>query len=104
MIRHIVFFHFHDGATKDEVDAIDRSLADLQGIIPGIIEFCSGENMSALGLNMKFTYGFTMDFESVQARDDYEQHPEHQAVVQKKITPLLADGLNSTLVFDFEND
>ena len=102
MVRHIVLFEFRRDATQDEIHSLKKVLAALKIKNPGIVNFNSGHNMSPEGLNKAFTYGFTMDFQSTQTRDDYLPHPDHQYVVDTHIMPLLANGQESILVFDFE--
>lgn len=78
MIRHIVAWSFKDGFTENEnlenAAKVKSSLERLKNIIPGIVELEvkiellpeSTKNIMLSGL-----------FESQEALDNYQKHPEH---------------------------
>jgi hypothetical protein len=101
MIRHIVLFSLKNTVTDKELDDLTCDLAGLKDKISGILNFYPGKNSSPEGLGKNYGYGFTMDFQSAEARDKYLPHPDHQLVV-KKIMTMLEDGLNSIIAFDYE--
>ncbi len=101
MVRHIVLFAFKDSVTENDIGVLADELMGLKDKIPGIVNFNAGMNSSPEGLNKDFTFGFTMDFASPQARDEYLPHPAHQAVVEK-LKLMLKDGMNGALAFDIE--
>jgi Stress responsive A/B Barrel Domain len=98
MIRHTVLIHFKPDA---DVPAIFAALKSLQQKIPGIISISTGRDNSPEGLQRGHTHGFTVDFESVAARDAYLPHPEHQRV-GAMIVGAAEGGLGGITVVDWE--
>mmetsp|Transcript_26303 Transcript_26303/g.37697 ORF Transcript_26303/g.37697 Transcript_26303/m.37697 type:complete len:101 (+) Transcript_26303:147-449(+) len=99
MFRHMVLMKFRPEVTSAMIEDVFKALADLQGTIPGLLSFSGGVYSSSEGLNQGFTHGFSMDFNSLQERDAYFPHPDHE-FVKGIIVPLLADG--GILTFDYE--
>ncbi|MEH6435351.1 Dabb family protein [Massilia sp. DD77] len=95
-LRHVVLFSFKDSAPADRVDAIISDFESLEGAIPGITEFEWGTNISPEGLNDGFSHCFTLSFASVEDRDAYLVHPEHQRFVS-----TLGECLEKSLVVDY---
>ena len=80
-LRHVVLFSFKDGASADQVDAIVSDFESLEEAIPGVAGFEWGTNVSPEGLNDGFSHCFTLSFATVEDRDAYLVHPEHQRFV-----------------------
>jgi hypothetical protein len=101
-VIHNVMLHIKDDTAQEDIDRFFNAMIELkvQGLIPGIVSFSYGEYNSTEGLNKNFNYGFSMIFESIEARDNYLPHPEHDKV-KELILPLLYDGLNSVIAFDY---
>jgi hypothetical protein len=98
MIRHTVLVHFKPEA---DVPTIFAALKSLQRKIPGIIAISTGADCSPEGLQRGHSHGFTVDFESVAARDAYLPHPEHQKV-GAMIVAAAEGGLAGITVLDWE--
>ncbi len=100
---HNVVIQVKETASKEEIDAFFNGLVALkeQHLVPGIISVTHGPYDSNEGLNQGFNYGFSMVFENAQARDNYLPHPEHEKV-KALVLPLLKDGLNSVVAFDWK--
>lgn len=96
-IQHMVLFKFKPEVTPKKITEIFSQLAQLQQLIPGITYFAGGPNSSLEGLSQGYTHGFLMTFESVDARDTYLPHPEHEVV-----KAALLQCIDSVLTFDFE--
>lgn len=96
-IQHMVLFRIKPEVTTEKITELFTLLAKLQQLIPGITYFAGGPYSSPEGLNQGYTHGFVMTFESVDARDTYLPHPEHE-----RVKALLLACINSALVFDFE--
>ena len=88
---------FKPEVTTDKIDYLFNQLAQLKQLIPGIIYFSGGCYSSDEGLNKDFKHGFLTTFESIEARDIYLPHPEHERV-KAEILPCIDD----IIVFDFE--
>ncbi len=67
-----------------------------------IKSFSYGKNCSSEGLNCDYNYGFTMQFSSAADRDHYLQHQDHVDIAIDHILPLLLNGADSVLAFDYE--
>jgi hypothetical protein len=78
LVRHIVIFKYKEGAPADQIQQVSNAFRALPLKIPGIVSFEQGVNNSPEGKNLGFTHVFTLTFESVQARDTYLPHPQHQ--------------------------
>ncbi len=96
-IQHMVLFQVKPEVTTEKIADLFRLLAELQQLIPGITYFAGGPYSSPEGLNQGYTHGFLMTFESVEARDAYLPHPEHE-----RVKTALLICIDSALVFDFE--
>ncbi len=97
--RHIVLLQFRPDVPPSEIESIFSSLSALQQKIPGLISFSGGIYSSPEGMNKGYTHAFTMDFASLEERDAYFPHPEHE-LVKDMILPKIVDG--GVVAFDFE--
>lgn len=102
-VMHNVVIQVKDTATQDEINAFFHALVELKerNLIPGILSISYGPYDSPEGLNKGFNYGFSMVFENEEARNTYLPHPEHERV-KLLILPLLQDGINSVVAFDWK--
>jgi hypothetical protein len=100
MVEHIVLLKLKDGITKKQTRALHQGLIALKakGTIPGIESVTAGYTNSPEGKEHGFTWGFTMRFSSVAARDAYLPHPDHKELATTLLRPLVED----VLVFDYE--
>ncbi len=103
MIKHIVLLKFKDGIDKNAIKNTFALLQGLQTTIPQIKSFKYGQYESKEGLNHGFEYGFEIEFATAEDRDIYLYHPDH-VVVAGKIIPLLQDGTNSLIAFDYDTE
>lgn len=95
-VRHLVFFSFHHEATPEQIKTLIMNFFALKEKIPGIIAFETGVNNSPEGLNRGITHAFMLTFESLQARDSYLPHPEHQRFVKENLSIV-----DQVLVIDY---
>lgn len=102
MIKHIVLLNFRSDIPRAKIIEALEMLGELQNSdIQQIISYSYGVNNSPENLSSGFNYGFIMTFDNVYDRDYYLEHPKHKEIAQKYILPLLTDGINSVLVFDY---
>lgn len=99
-IKHVVLLRFKKRVTDATVKGIFKELADLNKVIPGLLDFSGGPYDSAEGLNKGFTHGFVATFKSGKVRDVYLAHPAHEAIKQK-VLPLLEGGIDGAIAFDW---
>jgi len=100
MIQHIVLLKLKADTTTAQKDALLAGLIALkqEGKIPGIETVSGGDNNSPEGKAHGFDWGFVMTFKDAAARDAYLPHPEHKALGQSLLRPIVDD----VLVFDYE--
>ena len=101
MIRHIVFVKFPADARTETIDAIFRQLDDLRNVLPGMLSFRGGANVSPEGLSRGFTHAFVADFADVAARDAYLIHPAHKAA-GAKLVAATEGGRDGLIVVDID--
>jgi hypothetical protein len=95
-LRHIVLFKFKDGATPDEIKAIEGAFRALPSKIPTVVDFEWGTNNSPENLAQGFTHCFFVTFRDAAGRAVYLPHPAHKAFVA-----LLQPHLDKVLVIDY---
>lgn len=96
-IQHIVLVKIKPEVTTEKITEIFTLLASLQQLIPGITYFAGGPYSSPEGMNQGFTHAFLMTFESVDARNAYLPHPEHE-----RVKAVLLTCIDGAISFDFE--
>lgn len=96
-IQHIVLLKLKPEVIAEKTTELFRLLAELQQLISGMTYFAGGPYFSPEGLNQGYTHGFVMTFESVDARNAYLPHPEHE-----RVKAVLLSCIDSVIAFDFE--
>lgn len=96
-VQHMVLLRFKPGTGAATISHCFDEVARLPERIPGIEQYAGGPYASPEGLNKGFTHGFLMTFRSVDARNAYLVHPEHD-----KVKDLLLTHLEDVIAFDFE--
>jgi hypothetical protein len=104
IITHIVLLRVASNVKEDQIIKALKKLGRLQSTaITQIKSFTYGKNSSPEGLNRGYNYGFTMQFSSAADRDYYLQHQDHIDIAKNHILPLLENGAESALAFDYES-
>ena len=96
-IQHMVLFKIKPEVAPEEIAKLFGELAKLQQLIPGITYFAGGPYSSPEGANQGYTHGFLTTFESVDARNTYLPHPEHE-----RVKAILLACVDRVIAFDFE--
>jgi hypothetical protein len=99
MIRHTVFVRFPANARREAIDAVFGALDDLKAVVPGMLRFSAGENVSPEPLSRGFTHAFVADFTDVAARDAYLVHPAHKAA-GARLVEAVEGGRDGLAVID----
>ena len=87
MIRHTVAFKLkHESGSGLELDFLDeaKKLADL----PGVKTF---QCMKQISEKNNFDFGLSMEFDSMDDYEDYNNHPVHSQFVQNRWIPEVLD-------------
>ena len=88
MFRHIVLLTLDAGATAEQRAAIVDALSMLPARIPEIASYVIGTDA---GVNQGNADLCVMaDFDDRDGYLVYRDHPEHRAVIDERITPVLA--------------
>ena len=77
MIRHVLLLKAKTDATPAEIDGVRAGLAELVGVIPGLLDFHWGENIAPVERRDGLTHGFSMDFVDRASLEAYGPHPQH---------------------------
>ena len=96
MVRHFGVFQFKMDVSEDQIEECFRTMKDMVGNIPGLLDMEYGPYNGNEGLNGNFTHGFIMTFDSPESRDRYLPHPLHE-----KVKELVVPRLKQVVVFDF---
>lgn len=101
-VRHTVLFEASDDKTEEELRAPFKLLRQFQSVksIPGILHVSYGAQMSYEGLGKGFNFGFSVLFDSIESRDIYLTHPDHDTV-KDMLLALLKNGKESLMVMDW---
>lgn len=89
MIRHVVLFRFRPGTDAADVAAMEDALDRLPSSIPQIVTYLQGPDLGAI--DTEWDHALVAEFDSIEDYRIYESHPDHRAVIDRHITPILAD-------------
>jgi hypothetical protein len=101
MIRHTVLVKFPAETRAETIDALFAALDDLRALLPGMLNFKGGANVSPEGLARGFTHAFVADFADVAARDAYLVHPAHKAA-GANLVAAADSGIDGLIVVDID--
>ncbi|HEX3765740.1 MAG TPA: Dabb family protein [Kofleriaceae bacterium] len=97
MVRHILLLQQRSNTTAEEIDACRAGLADLVGVVPGLLDFHWGANIAPVERRDGYTHGFSMDFTDRASLDAYAPHPQHVVAAAR-----VRASFERVVVFDFE--
>jgi len=99
MVKHIVIWKLkesaHGNTARENALLIKQMLEGLKGIIPGIITIEVGIDISRTDMSGDIV--LYSEFESKEALDNYQSHPEH-----KKIMPFILEAREERRIVDYE--
>lgn len=99
MIKHIVIWKLkeqaHGNTREENARLIKSKIEGLVGIIPGIIRMEVGIDFSCTDMSGDIV--LYSEFESREALDAYQVHPEH-----KKIMPFILEARDERRIVDYE--
>jgi hypothetical protein len=88
VIRHVALLTFTDGTTDDQIEAIERALSTLPGVIPELQAYAIGRDLAIDEGNAAFAV--VADCATIDDYLVYRDHPEHRRVITELIAPALA--------------
>jgi hypothetical protein len=86
-IRHIVLLRWKAGAMTEDRDRVVSELRRLPGVIPQIRRYLVEPNSGSDLTN--FDLAIEGEFDDMASYEIYRDHPDHQAVIQTFIRPIL---------------
>ncbi len=101
MIRHIVLLKYRPDVTEEAATSIFAELHQIEGKVPGLLGIHSGRSESPEKIERGYMHGFTADFESWEALQAYQDHPDHQKVGARMVAHA-EGGKDGILVLDIE--
>lgn len=96
-INHVVFLPFNEMCTNEEINKSFEFLTSLFNELPGISSFSYGKCQDSIS---EKNYVFEMNFSDETKRDNYLTDKQHIDVAHK-IIPLLKNGAESIIAFDY---
>lgn len=89
MFRHVVMLRWVPDATAEQRAAVEEGLATLPGLIPEIRGYTFGADAHVNEGN--FDLVVVADFDDFDAYRVYRDDPDHLAMIDERIRPILAD-------------
>ncbi|WP_428648320.1 Dabb family protein [Roseibium sp.] len=99
MIRHIVLIKFKPEVSEAEISGMFQELRTIEAQVPGILDITSGRSESPEKIERGYMHGFVVDFESWNALEAYQTHPDHKALGARLVANAIG-GLDGILVLD----
>ena len=88
MLRHVALFRWKPEATAEDISKIEAALHELPAKIPCIQSYRFGRDLGVQDRNADFA--LVADFSDEEGLTTYANHPDHRAVIQDLIRPILA--------------
>jgi hypothetical protein len=89
MFRHVALFRWAPETTDAQKDAVAQGLRALPGAIPTLRAYRFGPDAQVNDGN--FDYAVVADFDDAAGYVAYRDHPAHQAILAKRIAPIVAE-------------
>lgn len=90
MVRHTVMLRWKDGTTREQVASVESGLGSLPAIISEIKRYEFGPDLGLADTNFDFV--LVADFDSVEDFKMYATQPDHVAVIEMAIAPIVAEA------------
>jgi hypothetical protein len=88
MIRHVVLFTWRPEATEEQKQAVHAGLAKMPPAIEVIRAYKFGPDAGINPANCD--YAVVADFDDAAGYVSYRDHPEHRALVENYVSPIVA--------------
>jgi hypothetical protein len=88
MFRHIVLFTWKPEATEEQKRALHEELAKMPPAIEAIRVYRFGPDAGINPANCD--YAVVADFDDAAGYVSYRDHPEHRALVERYVAPIVA--------------
>ncbi len=95
MVDHLVFFAVKEEVSPEEVEDLLSSIRALKDGVGSVVDLSVGEDFS--GRSGGYTHALFARFEDRDGLQEYMEHPDHLAVVEK-----LDERTTGRIVADYE--
>lgn len=95
MVDHLVLFAVMEDASEDDVEDLLSSIRSLKDSVSSVVDLSVGEDFS--GRAGEYTHALFARFEDRDGLQEYAEHPDHLAVVEK-----LGERTTGRIVADYE--
>jgi len=89
MFRHVVLMRWKEETTADQLSHMEAGLAGLPALVPEIRDYKFGADAGMSPGN--FDFAIVADFDDVESYVVYRDHPDHVALINDRIKPLVAE-------------
>jgi hypothetical protein len=89
VFRHVVLLRWIPDATQEQRAAVESGVATLPSLIPEIRSYVFGADAHVNEGN--FDLAIVADFDDFDSYVVYRDHPDHVAVINERIRPILAE-------------
>jgi Stress responsive A/B Barrel Domain len=88
VLRHVALFRWKPETTAADVSKIEAALHQLPSKIPCILSYRFGRDLGVFDGNADFA--LVADFADQEGLATYANHPDHLAVIQNLVRPIMA--------------
>jgi hypothetical protein len=88
MLRHVALFRWKPETTAADISKVEAALHQLPSKIPCILAYRFGRDLGVQDGNADFA--LVADFTDQEGLAIYANHPDHLAVIQNLIRPIVA--------------
>ncbi|WP_150468362.1 Dabb family protein [Francisella sp. SYW-9] len=99
MVKHLVLLKLPKTCRESSIINVMNKFRDLSLELK-FKNFVCGYNNSNEDLNKGFNYAFSMEFDSINERDNYVNNTSHISIAKQYLLPLINNDIESILVFD----
>lgn len=82
VLHRLVMFKYKAEVSQAELEEVKQTFYGLKEKLPGMLEVVWARDLN-YDLNNQFTYALMLSFSSEHAMKEYEEHPDHQALLQR---------------------
>ncbi|MEN8115002.1 MAG: Dabb family protein [Actinomycetota bacterium] len=90
MFHHVAMFRFAEGTTAEQIDAVDAALAELPAVIDVLVGYRFGRDAGIT--DNAWDYVVVADLAGPEDFPVYRDHPQHRAVVEDVMKPLVVEA------------
>jgi hypothetical protein len=98
VLRHVALFRWKPETTAADISKVEAALHQLPSKIPCILAYRFGRDLGVQDGNADFA--LVADFTDQEGLAIYANHPDHLAVIQNLIRPIVAQREAIQYVFD----